>query len=80
MAFHESSPLARDTKGFPEQGLRRTGAKTNQHFGPYHLQLSIKPRTAGFDLRVARLFVDSPLAALSGDLFEMLDHIRDVDL
>src|SRR5437660_5360757 len=80
MALQESSTLARDSKILTQQRLRRARSKANQHIGPHNLQLSIKPGTACFDFRLARLFVDAALAPLSCDPLEMLDDVGDVNL
>jgi len=77
MALHENSTLARDPKILTQQRLRRARSKANQHFGPHNLQLSLKPGTACFDFRLARLFVDAALAPLSCDPLEMLDDVGD---
>jgi hypothetical protein len=79
-AFQENSTLARDPKILTQERLCCARSKANQHFRPHNLQLSIKPRTAGFDFRLARLLVDAALAALSCDPLEMLNNIGDEHL
>src|SRR5579863_453936 len=74
--FEALSALSANAEGSSEQRLRCCCPQADKNFRLYHPQFGVEPRTAGLNLRVARLFVNAPLAAFRWCPLEMLDHIR----
>jgi len=80
----QSSPVTGHTKIFAQQSLSGARSETNQNLRLHYLQLSVEPRAARFNLRMARLLVDATFTALRSLPLEVLDdvghvHFRAVD-
>src|SRR5579864_2563145 len=77
---HKSSALAHHAEFFSQERLGRGRSKTNYYARADCRNFCLEPRRAGLNFRVARLFVDSPLASLIGSPVEMLYCIRGVNV
>src|SRR5438270_11973864 len=76
--FDELSSLPADPKIFSQQRLSSTRTQANEDFWFHTFELTIEPRAASLNLRIARLLVKATLSAFRRSPFEVLYHIGDI--
>src|SRR6185503_543503 len=76
--WNKPTPVTQDLEVLPENCLGGCRPHAYDDLGSHCFNLRIQPWPAGLNLRVARLLVDSPLAALVRSPVEMLHSVGHV--